>query len=111
MTDVHDVPSSLAAVTPSWMTEALAARCPGAAVGAVDVGDVEDGTNRRASVRLRYDAGDGPGAVFVKIHGRPMHRWALVALGALPPEALLAGPAAPLPLERPLPFAAAIDRA
>jgi Ser/Thr protein kinase RdoA (MazF antagonist) len=48
--------------------------------------------------------------VFVKIHGRAMHRWALVALGALTTEARLADSGAAMPLDRPVPYAAAIDR-
>jgi Ser/Thr protein kinase RdoA (MazF antagonist) len=104
------VPGSLADLTPSWMTAALAARCPGAVVGKLAVGETEDGTNRRARVHLAYDEGDGPASVFVKIHGRAMHRWALVALGALATEARLAESGAAMPLERPVPYAAAIDR-
>jgi hypothetical protein len=74
------------------------------------VGDVEDGTNRRATAHLEYDAGAGPASVFVKIHGRPLHRWALVALGALTAEARLAASGAEIPLDHPRPYAAGIDR-
>lgn len=104
------VPQSLADLTPGWLTEAMAVRCPGAVVGKLVIGEVEDGTNRRARVEVAYDEGDGPAAVFVKIHGRAKHRGALLALGALTTEARLAGSGALLPLAHPLPFAAAIDR-
>jgi hypothetical protein len=68
------------------------------------------GRRRRAAVVLTYAQGDGPESVFVKIHGRALHRLALVALGALTTEARLAASGAELPLDRPLPYAAAIDR-
>jgi hypothetical protein len=107
---VTPVPRSLADLTPAWLTDALAARFPGAVVDAVSVGPVADGTNRRARVELTYSAGAGPSAVFVKIHGRPVHRGALVALGALTTEARLAASGLALPLPSPQWYAAAIDR-
>ncbi|MBV9870523.1 MAG: phosphotransferase [Frankiaceae bacterium] len=107
---MRSVPRSLGELTPAWLTDAIAARCPGAVVGKLVVGEIEDGTNRRARVEVGYDEGDGPPAVFVKIHGRPAHRGALVALGALTTEARLARSGVSLPLAHPLPFAAAIDR-
>ena len=84
------------------MTATLARRCPGAVVASVDAGAVEDGTNRRASLRLTYESGDGPASVFVKTQGRMLHRLALVALRALPTEARLANSAWQLPLESPV---------
>jgi Ser/Thr protein kinase RdoA (MazF antagonist) len=107
---VTPVPRSLAGLTPGWLTAALGSGCPGAVVSAVSVGPVADGTNRRARVELAYAAGTGPAAVFVKIHGRPMHRSALVALGALTTEARLAASGVELPLPSPQWYAAAIDR-
>jgi hypothetical protein len=107
---VLTVPRSLTDLTPAWLTAALADRHPDAVVGAVTLGQVEDGTNRRARISLEYAEGDGPASVFVKIHGRAMHRMALVALGALTAEARLALSGADLPLDRPRPYAAAIDR-
>lgn len=105
-----DVPASIADLTPEWFTAALQPRCPGAVVAKIAIGEIEDGTNRRAPVQLAYDKGDGPASVFVKIHGRPMHRWALVALGALTTEARLAASGIDLPITRPLPYRAEIDR-
>src|SRR5581483_3679372 len=101
------VPRSLDELTPAWLTDALGQRCPGAVVESADVGEIEDGTNRRAAVRLTYASGEGPESVFVKIHGRGLHRLALVALGALTTEARLAASGAELPLDHPLPYAAA----
>jgi hypothetical protein len=103
------VPKSLAALTPSFMTEALAARFPGAAVAEVELGQVADGTNLRARLRLRYVRGEGPASVFVKLSGRLIHRLALVALGALGTEARLAQAGVTLPLEHPQAFFGSVD--
>jgi hypothetical protein len=102
----HDIPD----LTPQLMTAALAIRCPGAVVDKIDIGEIEDGTNRRAPVQLSYAEGSGPRAVFVKVQGRPLHRLALLALRAWATEALFAASGAARPLEHPAPFAAAIDR-
>jgi hypothetical protein len=107
---VLTVPGSLEALTPEFMTTALSGRFPGAVVERVETGAVADGTNRRATVRLSYCEGSGPGSVFVKIHGRLLHRLALVALRAWQAEALLAVSGADLPLEHPAFYAAATDR-
>lgn len=104
------VPATWADLDPHWMTAALSARLPGAVVAGVDVGPVHGGTNARARVRLTYAQGDGPPSVFVKGPGRLANRLALVALGALTTEARLAASGVDLPLERPLPYAAGIDR-
>lgn len=103
------VPGSLAELTPSWMTVALANRCPGSVVDKLEVGPVAAGTNSRAPVSLSYAEGAGPSSVFVKMHGRLLHRLALVALRALTAEARLADIDPVLPLEHPLPYAAGVD--
>jgi hypothetical protein len=105
-----EVPRVLADLTDEWLTTALQRRWPGAVVAKHDLGEVEDGTNRRAAIQLAYRDGDGPASVFVKIHGRPMHRLALIALGALPAEARLAASGVDLPITRPEPVFAAVDR-
>jgi Phosphotransferase enzyme family len=92
------------------MTAAISRRHPGAVVGAVAVGDVADGTNRRARVGLDYTFGQGPPSVFVKAQGRLLNRLALLALRALEAEAHLAESGVVLPLEAPEPYAAAINR-
>jgi hypothetical protein len=92
------------------MTVALAGYFPGAVVSEVRIGDVADGTNRRARVRLRYQSGRGPESVFVKREGRVLNRLALLALGALESEAQLFDSGGRLPLEHPTPYAAAVDR-
>ena len=97
-------------VTPEWVSQALAARFPGAVVGDVQTLDVADGTNARARLRLRYRAGRGPERVFVKREGSLRNRLALTALGARENEARLAGCGERLPLEVPDLYAGAVDR-
>ncbi|MBO0728712.1 MAG: phosphotransferase, partial [Acidimicrobiaceae bacterium] len=104
------MPRSWSELTPAWMTAALAGSFPGAVVGDVQIGEVAEGTNRRARVRLGYRAGAGPESVFVKREGRLFNRLALSALGALDAEARLFASGVPLPLECPTPYAAAVDR-
>ena len=95
------VPGSLAELTPEYLTRALSRSFPGVSVERIELGEVADGTNRRARIKLWYREGDGPASVFVKIHGRILHRLALVALRAWRAEALLAGSGVGLPLEHP----------
>jgi hypothetical protein len=92
------------------MTAAISRRHPGAVVGQLSVGEIADGTNRRARVDLEYTLGQGPASVFVKTHGRMINRLALVALRALESEARLTESGVVLPLETPEPYAAAINR-
>ncbi len=81
----------------------------------MDVVESEEGTNRRALLRLTYREGgagspSGPPTVFVKMHGRWLHRLALLALRAWSAEARLAGAHVDLPLEHPRPYGGAFDR-
>ncbi len=99
----------MAGLTPALLTTALSQRCPGAVVAKLDIGEIEDGTNRRASVQLSYSEGVGPASVFIKVHGRPLHRLALLALRAWATEAQLASSGAERPVEHPESYAAAID--
>jgi len=103
------VPRSWADMTPGWVTGALSRRCPGAQVAEVAAGPVADGTNRRGRLDLTYSSGSGPPAVFVKLHGRMLHRLALVALGALSTEARLAEADVHLPIEHPEPYAGGVE--
>jgi hypothetical protein len=108
---VLEVPGSLGELTPEYMTKALSRTFPGVSVDSLEIGVVEDGTNRRTSVKLSYANGGGPSSVFVKIHGRLLHRLALVALRAWQAEALLAASGVKLPVEHPTFYSAATDRA
>ena len=110
MTELLGVPRSWDDFTAPWMTVAISGRHPGAVVDGVRLTGVEDGTNRRARALLTYSAGSGPDSVFVKASGRVLHRLALLALGAVETEARLAWSGVELPLESPVPFAAAVDR-
>ncbi len=103
------VPRRWSELTPAWVSAALARRFPGARVYDVRVGDVEHGTNTRARVALSL-TGEGPSSVFVKGPGRPTHRLALLALGALETEARLADAGASFPLEHPAFYAGGVDR-
>ena len=60
------IPQGWDAITPDWMTAALAAHHPGATVDGVRVALRDDGTNRRARLELTYSAGSGPATVFAK---------------------------------------------
>ncbi len=104
-----DVPRSWREVTPAWMTAALSARLPGVVVSQVDVGPVAAGTNDRARVLVSYGRGDGPASVFVKRHGRLVHRLALGVLGALGTEARLAAAGEVLPLTHPTLYAGGLE--
>ncbi len=104
------VPGDWSDLTPSWMTAALSRRYPGVVVRDVRVGEVERGTNSRARVALSLDGGVGPSSVFVKWPGSPFHRVALVVLGALATEALLADAGTSFPLEHPDFYWGGVDR-
>ena len=60
------IPQGWDAITPGWLTTALAAQHPGAVVDRVRVALRDDGTNRRARLELTYAAGSGPATVFAK---------------------------------------------
>jgi hypothetical protein len=103
------VPKRWDDLTPEWMTAAVAARHPGARVGAITVVTRDDGTNRRARLGLSYEAGSGPGTVFVKAHN-DAHRIVHLRNGNLFGEARLFGSGAALPLEHPVVYRAVVDR-
>ncbi len=104
------VPHAWPDLTPAWMSEALSRSFPGAVVDRVEISDLADGTNRRARALLGYRAGPGPASVFVKREGRMLNRLALLALGAWDAEARLFASGVALPIEHPVPYAAAVDR-
>jgi hypothetical protein len=103
------VPRRWEALTPAWMNDALAARIPGVAVEAIEIDRVRHGTNSRARVSVRYARGSGPASVFVKLAGRRLHRFALLALRALATEARLAAGLVAFPLDHPSFYAGGID--
>jgi hypothetical protein len=104
-----EIPASWEAVTPEWMTDAVARHHPGAHVCEVTLVDVTKGNNRRARFRLRYDAGSGPEFLFAKAEGdfREMH----AQNGNLFNEPELFASGVTLPLAHPYPYKVIIDRA
>lgn len=95
--------------TPAWMSDAIASRCPGARVAALELLTRDDGTNRRARFALRYAAGAGPATVFLKAHS-PHHRWVHLRNGNLFNEARLFACGVALPVDHPLVYKAVVDR-
>jgi Phosphotransferase enzyme family len=108
----HDpaLPTDWDAITPDWMTAALARHFPAARVDAVAVEMRDDGTNRRARLRISYREGDGPATVFVK-GVDPDHREMIKFTSGLFHEPRLFNAGIELPLEHPVVYAAPIDEA
>jgi hypothetical protein len=102
------LPTDWAAITPEWMTDALSKHFPGAQVASVTVDMRDDGTNRRARLRLTYREGDGPATVFVK-GVDPDHREMIKFTSGLFHEPRLFNSDIELPLEHPVVYAAPID--
>ncbi|WP_319431409.1 phosphotransferase [Mycobacterium sp. RTGN5] len=102
------VPTDFADVSPSWMTQALAAHHPGATVSDVAIDLRDDGTNRRARLRLSYSAGEGPATVFVKA-ADPDHKELIRMTSGMFHEPRLFSSGVELPLEHPVVYAALID--
>lgn len=104
------VPKAWEDITPEWMSAALAADHPGAMVEAVAVDSRDDGTNRRARLRLTYSAGSGPATVFGKA-ADPAHKEMIRMTSGMFHEPRLFTCGAHLPLEHPAVHAALIDEA
>lgn len=92
------------------MTAALSAHHPDAVVDSVGVDLRDDGTNRRARLRLTYSAGSGPETVFVKAVD-PAHRDLVRLTSGLFHEPRLFTCGVDLPLEHPTVFTALVDEA
>jgi hypothetical protein len=104
------VPKTWADITPEWMSAALAAEHPGATVETVAVESRDDGTNRRARLRLTYSAGNGPATVFAKA-ADPAHKEMIRMTSGMFHEPRLFTCGAQLPLEHPTVYVALIDEA
>lgn len=102
------IPASWGDVSADWMTDAVAGRHPGAHVSEVTLIGTDDGTNRRARFRLRYDAGSGPDVVFAKAEGafREVH----ARNGNMFNEPELFASGVPIPVDHPLPYKVLIDQ-
>ncbi len=107
---VLSVPRRWSDLDPAWMSAALSRWYPGIVVRDLEVGAVGEGTNATARVALSLAGVGGPSSVFVKGPGRPLHRMALLALGALWTEARLADAGASFPLAHPAFLAGGVDR-
>ncbi|MCV7171138.1 phosphotransferase [Mycobacterium manitobense] len=111
MTSVElTVPNDWDDITGVWMTAALSDHHPDAVVGSVSVDLRDDGTNRRARLRLGYTSGSGPETVFVKAVD-PGHRDLVRLTSGLFHEPRLFNSGVELPLEHPTVYAAVIDEA
>jgi aminoglycoside phosphotransferase (APT) family kinase protein len=65
---VNGFPDRPEAITPAWLSGALAKKLPGVEVARVEVVDRHSGTTGRARLRLAYASGaSGPATVFVKL--------------------------------------------
>lgn len=102
------IPATWEAVTPAWMTAALAEAFPGAEVGDVEVVLRDDGTNRRARLALSYTRGSGPATVFLKASDLE-HAAVNARTGGVFNEPMLFASGAPLPVEHPQVYFTLID--
>ncbi len=103
-----DIPAEWAAVTPQWISTALAESFPGAEVSDVVVVLRDDGTNRRARLALSYASGSGPSHVFVKASD-PEHAAVNARTGGVLNEARLFESRATLPVDHPAVYFTQID--
>jgi Phosphotransferase enzyme family len=108
LSEVPCIPGDWDAVTPAWMTSALAPSFPGAVVRDVELLLRDDGTNRRARFGLTYARGSGPGTVFLKA-ADPDHTELNAATGGVfnEPRLFLSGVA--LPVDHPAVYLALVD--
>ncbi len=102
------IPQGWDAITPGWMTAALAARHPGVVVDTVRVALRDDGTNKRARLGLTYSAGSGPATVFAKAVD-PDHAELVALTSGLYHEPRLFASGVPLPLDHPTVYVALVD--
>jgi hypothetical protein len=102
------IPQGWVAIDAEWMTAALARHFPGATVGRVTVAMRDDGTNRRARLKLAYSAGTGPATVFAKAVD-PEHADLVALTSGLYHEPRLFSSGVVLPLDHPTVYAAIID--
>ncbi|HEX2283483.1 MAG TPA: phosphotransferase [Mycobacterium sp.] len=102
------IPQGWEQITAQWMTAALAGHFPGATVDGVTVALRDDGTNRRARLKLTYSEGTGPATVFAKAVD-PEHADLVELTSGLYHEPRLFSSGVVLPLDHPAVYAAIID--
>ena len=103
-----DIPQDWDAVSPEWMTAALADAFPGVEVSAVRVVLRDDGTNRRARLALSYAGRPGPATVFVKASD-PEHAAVNAGTGGVLNEPRLFASGVSLPVDCPTVYFTLID--
>ncbi len=103
-----DIPQDWDAVSPEWMTAALADAFPGVEVSAVRVVLRDDGTNRRARLALSYAGRPGPATVFVKASD-PEHAAVNAGTGGVLNEPRLFASGVSLPVDCPTVYCTLID--
>ncbi len=102
------IPQGWDEITAEWMTAALAGHFPAATVSDVAVVLRDDGTNRRARLKLTYAAGEGPLTVFAKAVD-PEHADLVALTSGLYHEPRLFSSGVVLPLDHPRVYTAIID--
>lgn len=115
VSDADEVPPSIDAITPAWLTAVLCAEEPGAAVESFDVLGGSDGTSSRRALRVHYNAAGAaaglPTRLFTKSASSLGSRLFLVLGGVTETEMLFYRHARPLldRLRSPRAFHAASD--
>jgi hypothetical protein len=102
------IPQGWEEITAEWMTTALAGHFPGAQVDDVAIVLRDDGTNRRARLKLEYSAGAGPATVFAKAVD-PEHADLVALTSGLYHEPRLFSSGVVLPLDHPTVYTAILD--
>lgn len=109
---MNALPAHPGEITPTWLTEALQERFPGAVVEGVEVLEIHAGTNSNARVRLSYaDAADLPPTMFLKLPPlEPDRREAINKTGMGRKEALFYQTLADrVPMRVPRPYVSRFD--
>lgn len=65
--DTIAIPDSPKAITPAWLTAAVQEVAPGASATSVEVVDAHSGTTGRARLKVTWEKGDLPSAIFAKL--------------------------------------------
>lgn len=97
-------------VSPTWMTEVVSRRHPGARVSAVSRIGGSDGTSSRVLFELQYAEGSGPRTLFAKTKGNALRRVFQWMTDNAFIEGRLVQSGITLPLEHPVLYHGVVDR-